>query len=45
MSNPTFGLFPRVRDWVAFGYLIPTFGTHRELSPKIAPIVLPRGQS
>jgi hypothetical protein len=35
----TFALFPRVRDGVAFNYLIPTFDIHRVLSLKITPMM------
>jgi hypothetical protein len=45
VHTPTFTLFPGVRDQVALGYLIPTFGAHRGLSPKTTPVMPPRRQS
>jgi hypothetical protein len=36
----TFAFFSYVRDQVALGFLIPTFGAHRGLSPK-APLTMP----
>jgi hypothetical protein len=38
-QNPTFALFPGVRDQVALNYLIPTFGAQSGLSPKTTPIM------
>jgi hypothetical protein len=44
-ARPHLHSFPRVRDLVAFCHLIPTFGAHRGLGPKITPIMPPRRQS